>query len=490
MERFNFAEILAQRCSEGSCLTDAASAIRFGSQGLGSLIRRSSGFFSSQRLEPGDRVIIACQLTPLSALAYLGALHAGLVAVPLDAKNMETEADAFLEATGARAIWVETDRDCRVTRSAAEIMLVGDTSAHPCESDAVPRGGDDLAVLIATSGTTGIPRFVMLSHGNLLANTEAIVRSQNLQNDEIGMLILPLSYCFGASILHSHLYCGGSMVFDSRFMFPDKVLKAISEHRCTTFAGVPSVYQVLLSRSNLRTIPMPSLRRFLQAGGKLEWQYIEAFASIFPAVSFYVMYGQTEACARIACLQPDRLPEKKGSVGQPLDNLQLQIADEHGNSLPPHQSGTILVKGPSISQGYWRDRSATAEVFCDGWLNTRDVGRVDDEGYLWIEGRNGEFLKVRGKRLSFGEIERRILEIDGVQDAAVCAIPHPEAGEAPVVFAVPRKGVEAEALAERIKGLLPPAWTCAGVHILEQLPLTDRGKLNRAALTERVRSMI
>ena len=120
---------------------------------------------------------------------------------------------------------------------------------------------------MATSGSIGIPRFVMLSHGNLIANTEAIIRSQQLASDERAMLILPVSYSFGASVMHTHLYQGGEVVYDRRFMFPDKVLHAIAQFGCTTFAGVPTVYNVLLRRSQIRQIAMPGLRHFLQAGG-------------------------------------------------------------------------------------------------------------------------------------------------------------------------------------------------------------------------------
>ena len=126
-----------------------------------------------------------------------------------------------------------------------------------------------------TSGSTGVPRLVKVTHGNLIANTEAIIRSQSLGTDESAMLILPLSYCFGASVVHTHLYQGGGIVFDSRFMFPDKVLRAINNCACTTFAGVPTVYKILLGRSSIRSIPLPGLRRFLQAGGALDTQSIQ-----------------------------------------------------------------------------------------------------------------------------------------------------------------------------------------------------------------------
>ena len=477
----NFSGELASRCSGSSRLVNAKT--NEVSSDVGTLIAQSAGFFMSLGLKPGERIIITCRLSPASALAYLGAMYAGLVAIPIDASNLLTDISTYIELTGARAVWSEID-DSQKLKIPPEVlyihasqMLGGGALPHP-----VPRTAADLAVLMPTSGTTGKPRFVMVSHGNLLANTEAIVRSQRLGGGEAAMLILPISYCFGASVLHSHLYCGGSVVFDNRFMFPDKVLRSIAEYGCTTFAGVPSVYKILLSRSSLTTIPMPSLRRAIQAGGHLEWRHIEQFASCLPDVPFYVMYGQTEATARITCLESEKLFDKRGSVGRPLDNLKLRIVDESGASLPAQQSGAIQVSGPSVCLGYWNDPEETRAKFNGSWLNTNDSGRMDEEGYVWIEGRNVDFLKVRGKRLSFGEIERKVLCVEGVKDAAVCAIPHEEAGEAPVVFVVPDKGVLHEELIGKIKGALPPVWTCEKIIIIDHLPLTDRGKLNRAAL--------
>ncbi len=477
----NFSGELASRCGGSSRLVNVKTNEVNSDAGV--LIARSAGFFVSLGLKPGERIIITCRLSPASALAYLGAIYAGLVAVPIDASNLSTDISAYIDLTGARAVWSETD-DSPKLKIPPEVLYIhanqateGTVLAHP-----VPRAAADLAALMPTSGTTGRPRFVMVSHGNLLANTEAIVRSQRLGDGETAMLILPISYCFGASVLHSHLYCGGSVVFDNRFMFPDKVLRSIAEYGCTTFAGVPSVYKILLSRSSLSTIPMPSLRRAIQAGGHLEWRHIEQFRDCLPDVPFYVMYGQTEATARITCLEPERLSDKKGSVGRALDNLKLRIVDDSGASLPARQSGAIQVSGPSVCLGYWNDPEETRAKFDGSWLNTNDSGRMDEEGYVWIEGRNVDFLKVRGKRLSLGEIEQKVLCVQGVRDAAACVIPHDEAGEAPAVFVVPDKEVSHEELASRIKTSLPPAWTCEMIIIIDHLPLTDRGKLDRAAL--------
>jgi acyl-CoA synthetase (AMP-forming)/AMP-acid ligase II len=331
-----------------------------------------------------------------------------------------------------------------------------------------------------TSGSTGVPRLVEISHGNLIANTEAIIRSQHLGSDERALLILPVSYCFGASVLHTHLYQGGSVVFDSRFMFPDRVLHAINSYACTTFAGVPTVYNILLGRSNLRSIPLPSLRRFLQAGGALAPKSVQAMRDIVPTAQFYVMYGQTEATARISCLPPEQLAEKLGTAGLPLDNLKVRIADDEGRDVPLGRTGEVWVKGPSVSCGYYNDLEETARKFEEGWLKTGDMASVDADGYLWITGRKGDFMKIRGLRVSFAEVEARVAQVPGVYECAAISVPHPEAGEAIALFVVPES--EAGDVSGRVRGVLPPQWTCAEVRLVEALPKTANGKLARSLL--------
>jgi acyl-CoA synthetase (AMP-forming)/AMP-acid ligase II len=320
----------------------------------------------------------------------------------------------------------------------------------------------------------------MVSHGNLIANTEAIIRSQHLGTDEKAMLIMPVSYCFGASIMHTHLYQGGGVVFDSRFMFPDKVLQAINTYGCTTFAGVPTAYNILLRRSRLQSIALPGLRRFLQAGGVLVPERVQEMRDIVPTTNFFVMYGQTEATARISCLPPDRLGEKLGSVGDPLDNLTIRIVDEKGQELPNGQTGEIQVSGPSVCAGYLDEPEATQRKFDHGWLKTSDLGARDKEGCLWINGRTGEFIKIRGFRVSFAEVEAKVATIPGVYDCAAAGSNHQEAGEALTLFIVGENGDRA--LAQRVRHALPPQWTCTSVKLVAELPRTANGKISRSQL--------
>jgi acyl-coenzyme A synthetase/AMP-(fatty) acid ligase len=388
----------------------------------------------------------------------------------------------LLKATEAKAVWTEAGLRGECTQEGSIVCLQGDLATETLEVlPPAACAASDPAALMATSGSTGIPRFVRVTHGNLLANTEAIIRSQGLAGSERAMLILPVSYCFGASVLHTHLFQGGGVVFDRRFMFPDKVLQAMAQLGCTTFAGVPTAYNVLLRRSNLRRIAIPSLRRFLQAGGSLAPQRINEMRAAFPLAKFYVMYGQTEATARISCLEPERWEEKPGSVGRPLENLMVRIVDDEGNDLPAGQIGELLVGGPSICSGYLNDPDETRRVFSGSWLRTRDLARQDEEGYLWIEGRKGAFLKMRGMRVSFPEVEARVSAIPGVYECVARATSHPEAGEALVLFIVPDQGVRIGI--EEVRRHLPAHWAIDSVRLVSELPKTSVGKIALSSLS-------
>jgi len=477
----NFAGRLVKRLGPCSRLIDAATGGTIGPEDLPRLIAAYGAFLLSAGLKEGDRVLIGCSLSPSSTLVYLGAIYAGLVAVPVEDRTISSTSAILIRATGAKAVWTEASLKGKEISNGSVLYLQGDLAKEMSEMKPPAACVDsDLAALMATSGSTGVPRFVMVTHGNLIANTEAIIRSQRLAGDERVMLILPLNYCFGASLMQSHLYQGGSVVFDRRFMFPDKVLQATVQFGCTTFAGVPTVFNVLLRRSNLRQTAMPCLRRFLQAGGALAPERVREMRSAFPTTNFYVMYGQTEATARISCMEPERWDEKPGSVGRPLDNLSVRVVDKEGNSLPAGQVGELLVKGPSICSGYLNDPGETHRVFSGGWLRTGDLARQDEEGYLWIEGRKGAFLKMRGIRVSLPEVEAKVTAIPGVYECVARAVDHQEAGEALVLFIVPDGG--APIGTEDIRRHLPAHWAIDSIRLVSELPKTSVGKIALSSL--------
>jgi acyl-coenzyme A synthetase/AMP-(fatty) acid ligase len=195
---------------------------------------------------------------------------------------------------------------------------------------------------------------------------------------------------------------------------------------------------------------------------------------LVPTSQFFVMYGQTEATARISCLPPEHLENKLGSAGVLLDNLTLRIADENGRELPEEQTGEIWVKGPSICDGYYEDAEETTRKFANGWLKTGDLASLDKHGYIWIKGRKDDFIKIRGVRVSFSEVEARVAATPGVYECAAAS------GEALALFIVPEKG--AYNLPNRVSRSLPPHWTCSAIHVVTELPRTSNGKIARHQL--------
>lgn len=477
----NFAGRLLKRLGRGSELVDAATRQQIPSRDLAALIVGFAFRLQSLGLQPNDRILIGCGLNPASTLAYLGAMFSGCVPVLLDERVLVEYGSSLFTQARAKAAWTAKRSQWHWAQDNGFLQIEGIFEPHPVDQlPPVPREKNDLAVLMTTSGSTGVPRLVMVSHGNLIANTEAIIRSQQLGANERAMLIMPISYCFGASVMHTHLYQGGGVVFDSRFMFPDKVLEAMNAYQCTSFAGVPTVFNILLRRSHLRTIPLPNLRRFLQAGGALAAESIRELRAIVPTAKWYTMYGQTEATARISCLPPEHLDEKLGSAGIPLDNVEVRIVNDQGQECPSGKTGEIQVRGHSVCAGYLDDPGATREKLTEGWLKTGDLGFRDKDGYLWISGRSSEFIKIRGLRVTFAEVEARVMAVPGVYECAAAGVPHAEAGEALALFVVAQNG--AQGLAERVQQALLPQWTCASIKLVAELPRTTNGKIVRTQL--------
>ncbi|MBN2697643.1 MAG: AMP-binding protein [Bacteroidales bacterium] len=289
-----------------------------------------------------------------------------------------------------------------------------------------------LAEVIFTSGSTGEPKGVMLSHGNLIANTDSIVEYLPLGPSDIILIVLPFYYCYGLSLLHTHLKVGGSAVFNNSFMFLGSVLNDLLKYKCTGFSGVPSHFQILLRKSeSFKTTKFPDLKYVTQAGGKLHKAFLKEFAESKPEIDFYVMYGQTEATARLSYLPLDMFHKKMGSIGKGIPNVVLELHDENGKKITqPNVNGEIAARGGNIMKGYLNDEASTQRALRDGWLNTNDLAYMDEDGFFFLTARKNEILKVGGKRISPKEIEEVILAIPEVMDCTISGIFDEILGEA------------------------------------------------------------
>ncbi len=282
-----------------------------------------------------------------------------------------------------RAIVVEGDRETGKMAGRLE-WLNGEkifSSPGPASPDGLPEvSPEDIAQIIYTSGTTGEPKGVMLRHRNLVANTEAIIEYLGLTGNDRVMAVLPFFYSYGNSVLLTHFAVGGSLVVNQSFMYPNVILDEMVEHRVTGFSGVPSTYAILLNRSAVEKYNFPSLRYLTQAGAAMAPRLAARLQRIFPGVRIFIMYGQTEAAARLSYLPPHDLESKAGSIGRAIPGVTLTLRSKDDRPVAPGETGEIVAEGGNIMAGYWNRPGETAEVLRGGRLWTGDLARVDAEG--------------------------------------------------------------------------------------------------------------
>ena len=416
---------------------------------------RIAAYLSRIGARKSDRVVLIAPNGLFWVAAYLGVLRAGLICVPLPEVVSPEDLDFILKTTGAKIALLQTRacakfsgcfRGCHllIDQPMPRIQAVesqesftefcGDASTV----SAAQVDGSDLAALMFTSGSTGRPRGVMVSHANIIANTHSIIEYLELTAADRMMAVLPLHYCFGTSLLHTHLRVGGSLVLDSRFLYPEVILQRMLETECTGFAGVPSHFQILLRTSGLKSKSFPKLRHVQQAGGCLAPQFVRELSSALPKTKIFVMYGQTEGTARLSYLPPNLLEKKVGSIGKGIPGVRLKVLNESGEEQLPGEIGEIVAEGENIAKGYWDAPHETAETFRDGALHTGDLATTDADGFIYIVDRKKNFLKCGGKRVGIQEIENRLMEFPCITEGVAVGTPDDVLGEAVRAYVVRR----------------------------------------------------
>lgn len=383
-------------------------------------------------------VLILSENSRFFITVYLALMKSGNICVPLNPAIETENLDKVLEKTDSDIAFISKRYQARFKDYQFTVYDHESTDqwcsrpGNPEEFQ--PENGFDenrLAEIIFTSGSTGEQKGVMITHRNIIANTESIIEYLKLTQNDIIEVVMPFYYCYGLSLLHTHLRVGGAVHMNNAFIFVGSVIDDLNKYNCTGFAGVPSHYQILLRKTkDFKNTAFHSLRYVTQAGGKLHNAFIEEFTGAFPSIKFYVMYGQTEATARLSFLPPEDLPEKIGSLGKGIPGVTLKVTGEDGNPVKPGETGEILAKGDNIMAGYFRDPETTAATIIDGWLHTGDMATVDDDGYIFLQSRAKEIIKVRGIRISPKEIEAVIVTYPGVIDCTISAINDDVTGEA------------------------------------------------------------
>jgi acyl-coenzyme A synthetase/AMP-(fatty) acid ligase len=482
----------------------------------GQLRDRSLGLaaaLASAGVEPGDRVVLALPNSPATIIGGLAIGALGAVSVEVDrAWDPEVLRDivtrtkarvvllssrdtrrwsAVLPGTGVQDVWVvhpgRLDDGIETEVGSPSVHLMAEDGVdlerqRPITSPHQP-DPDEVALILFTSGTSGTPQGVLQTVRNLDANTRSIVRYLGLEAHDRAMLTLPLFYCYGRSVLQTHLAVGGSVVLDHRFVFPRVVMEAIGVERCTGFAGVPLTFEVLRRQVEVAGVAMPDLRYVTQAGGAMSLDTTDWVRSAFAPAELIVMYGQTEATARLAWLPPQRASDKRGSMGIAIPGVELRVVDDSGTEQPRGVVGHLIARGDNVTPGYMDDPAATTDIIRDGWLWTGDLATQDEDGFLFHRGREREIIKVGGHRVSPGAIEQLLEGHVDVAEAGVCGVPDELLGEVPVAFIVPAVSVPAiSAIRDLCRSRLPPTQVPRWFRVVASLPRNTSGKLLRPRL--------
>ena len=398
---------------------------------------------------------------------YLAALNSGSSLILLDASLNPALLNDFLATYQPDWIFtLQPNPDLAGYRfsSAAEPGLL--VAEHTQDLELHP----DLALLLNTSGSTGSPKLVRLTLANLQANASSIAQYLQLTPSERPITSLPMPYSYGLSVLNSHLLVGASIVFSEDSVLRREFWDAIDRYRCTSFAGVPYTYQLLL-QAGLLAKRGASLTTLTQAGGRLDEASIHKMLTISDARSwrFFVMYGQTEATARIAYVPAEHLSEKVGSVGIAIPNGSL-TTDEH--------TGELLYSGPNVMMGYAESRADLAKSDeLHGTLRTGDLARIDSDGFTYITGRLKRFLKLFGKRFNLDDVESILMR--HIETPIACF-----GSDDLLQIAVEGTVVAVDEVRETVCKLFDLPRTAVNVTTVATLPRTANGKLNYQALTQ------
>jgi len=434
----------------------------------------------------GARVVLQLANSPEYLAAFYGALLADCIVVPLPVALEASRREKIHELCGPDVL-ISRAEDFGAQRTDAAIATLRLPADNGGEiALAAPRRqGRDVAMLLFTSGSTGTPKGVMLSHRNLLANADSILRALPISADDRALVVLPFCHAFGNSILQTHILTGATLLLHGALTFPGSIVETLGEFRATSFSAVPEVYGMVLKYGRLGERPLQTLRYMAVAGGELRHDLATQIADRIAPAHFYMMYGQCEATARLALLPPKELRRRRGSIGKPIPGVELAVRDEADRELTPGAVGMLCARGENVMLGYWDSPAATADVLRDdGWLQTGDLAHRDEDGYFYLHGRANLLVKVQGHRVHPGEIEGMV-EAGFPQTHAVAIPVAREEGTRFILFLAPRDGraVDVAQIRATCQRELPSYKLPLHFEVLDALPLTSGFKVDRAALS-------
>lgn len=421
---------------------------------------------------------------------YFGIQLAGLIAMPINTKLAPAEIAYIIEHSEVKAIFCDTALTSKLDATGMPIAQRFTTEdlpeiyAHaPFETTGVE--DEDIAVIMYTSGTTGKPKGVMLSYRAVYEATSQWVESVGLTVQDRMFICTPLFHCAGLHVfLTPIVMAGGTFIIEEAFS-PTQTPTWLRDTQATIFFGVPAMYMLLLNNEDFSAFDLSHVRLFAYGAAPMPYELVSKLRKLFPHVSLQNFYGQTENAPCSTTLKGNDVLEKIGSVGKPpTKKTAVRIVGPDGESVPNGVVGEIIVKGPQTMTGYLRNPQETAHALRDGWLFTGDLGRLDDEGFLYIVDRQKDMLIRGGENVYPVEVEEVLFQMPAVLEAAVVGVPHPIYGEVPKAYICLKEGqtLTVEELTAHCVERLAKYKIPVEMELMDALPRNASGKVLKHVL--------
>jgi acyl-CoA synthetase (AMP-forming)/AMP-acid ligase II len=460
-----------------------------------------AGGLRERGVGPGDVV----GLLAYNCLEFLetifAANHLGAIAMPINWRLAAPEVRYILEHSAARAL-VCDDELAPLAADATEGLDLGrvcigtapegwtrfdDVRARGPAPSRVPVDGDDVHRLMYTSGTTGRPKGVMITHANLAWKNLAHLVEFGVTSADLGLACGPLYHVGALDLTTTTLIAAGATTIVHRTFDAAAVVDEIERSRVTTVWLAPAMVNAIMALPDVERRDLASVRLIINGGEKMPIPLIERLQRTFPSAWFADAYGLTETVSGDTFLDRDHLVAKLGSVGRPCLYLELEIWDEDGRTQAAGRPGEIVLRGPKVFKGYWRDPEATAAAFAGGWFHTGDIGVVDEDGYLFIVDRLKDMIVSGGENIASSEVERVLYEHAAVLEVAVVGRPDDRWGEVPIAFVALRPDAQAtpDELIDHCRGQLAKFKVPRDVRFVDALPRNPSGKVLKRELRTR-----
>jgi long-chain acyl-CoA synthetase len=445
---------------------------------------RIAALLTDRGLAPGDRVGIMLPNVPYFAVCYYGVLRAGGVIVPMNVLLKRREVAFYLSDSGAKLLFAwDDDANAGAQEAGAECIVVKPGEVEQMLADIEPRrdvvdrDADETAVILYTSGTTGTPKGAELTHNNLTQNCKITRDMFGISGDAVTLGALPLFHSFGQTCaMNATMVAGGTLTLIPRFD-PGKTLEIIQRDKVNVFQGVPTMYSAIFHHPDRDEFDASSLELCVSGGSAMPVELMRGFEDAF-GCKILEGYGLSESSPVASFNRPDR-ERKPGSIGIPIEGVEMKVVDDDDNDVPQGEVGEIVIRGHNVMKGYWNKPDATADTLRDGWLHTGDMAKVDEDGYFFIVDRKKDLIIRGGYNVYPREIEEVLYEHPAVREAAVIGIADDKLGEEVGAAVALKDGEDASAqeLRDFVKEQVAAYKYPRRVWFVDDLPKGPTGKI-------------